>query len=87
MRTDQSDVLATAYCKENKVLVALASWAREPVRCPLQIDWEAVGLDARKTTLHAPAIPEFQEVMLPVMSTLVIVTFLRRRGSGRRERD
>ncbi|MFH1009130.1 MAG: glycoside hydrolase domain-containing protein [Candidatus Latescibacterota bacterium] len=61
VRTDHKEVLATAYCKEGKVLVALASWAGEPVRVRLQIDWETVGLDPLKATLHASEIPEFQE--------------------------
>jgi hypothetical protein len=61
VRTDHKDVLVTTYCKEGRVLVALASWAREPVCCRLQIDWGATGLDRQKTTMYAPTIPGFQE--------------------------
>lgn len=60
VKTDQKDVLATAYCKKGKVLISLASWAKTPVRCRLTIDWQALGLQAEKANLFAPAIRGFQ---------------------------
>jgi hypothetical protein len=60
VRTDNEAVLATAYCKKGKTLVSLASWAKERVECRLRIDWPALGLDAEKARLVAPAIPAFQ---------------------------
>jgi hypothetical protein len=45
-------------------LVSLASWAREPVRVRLKIDWKALGLDPEKAHLFAPAIPGFQGTAL-----------------------
>ena len=60
IRTDHKDVLATAYCKKGKVLVALASWGEDPGECRLKIDWDALGLDPRRAHLFAPAIPGFQ---------------------------
>ena len=61
VRSDHQDVLATAYCKKGSVLIALASWAGDPVSCRLQIDWESLGLDQQKVKLTAPAITDFQE--------------------------
>ena len=61
VRTGRDDVLATAYVREGKTLVAVATWADVPVDCRLSIDWKALGLDAKKATLYAPAIEEFQE--------------------------
>jgi len=58
--TTQPDVLATAYVKQGKTLVAVASWARRPVGCRLKIDWRALGLDAEKAVLTAPAVEGFQ---------------------------
>jgi len=60
VKTDQKDVLATAYCKKGQVLISLASWAKTPVRCRLTIDWQALGLQAEKANLFAPAIRGFQ---------------------------
>ncbi len=60
VRPDHSDVLATAYCKRDKVLVSLASWAKEPVQCGLRIDWRAVGLNPQKANLLAPGVAGFQ---------------------------
>jgi hypothetical protein len=61
VRTDNKDILATVYAKSGKVLVALASWAKESVDCQLQIDWKALGMDQDKTKIYAPAISGFQE--------------------------
>jgi len=58
--TGRSDVLATAYCKEGNVLVAVASWATEPVEFSLNVDWEGLGLDPSKSSLVAPEVPGLQ---------------------------
>jgi hypothetical protein len=60
VRTDCPDVLATAYLKKGSVLISVASWATDPVKCRLKIDWKALGIDGSKARLHAPAIPDFQ---------------------------
>jgi hypothetical protein len=41
-------------------LIALASWAKEPVDIRLAIDWKKLGLDPKKAALSAPAIDKFQ---------------------------
>ena len=45
VRSGRNEVLATAYVRKGKTLVALASWAKGPVNCLLSIDWQALGLD------------------------------------------
>jgi len=60
VRTDQADVLATAYVRPGKTLVSLASWAAAPVDCRLAIDWQALGLQPSQATVEAPAIEGFQ---------------------------
>ena len=60
VRTGRKDVLATAYVKPHTTLIALASWAKEPVKCKLAIDWKALGLDAAKAKISAWAIDDFQ---------------------------
>ncbi len=61
VRTGRDDVLATAYVKEGRTLVALASWAPEPAQVSLAVDWGALGLDAARVRIRAPAIRDFQE--------------------------
>ncbi len=61
VRTDNEDVLATAYVKKGSVLVSVASWAKNEVNCRLEVDWKALGLDPKKALLYAPAIQDFQE--------------------------
>jgi hypothetical protein len=64
IKTNRKDVLATAYVKKGKVLIALASWAKSRVNIKLSIDWAALGLDPRKANLFAPAIRAFQPAAL-----------------------
>jgi hypothetical protein len=60
VKTDNQNVLATAYVKKGRVLVSLASWADEPVKCRLWIDWKALGMNGQDARLHAPEIADFQ---------------------------
>ena len=60
VKTDHQFVLATVYRKPNKVLISLASWAKEKVDCRLAIDFTALKLNPSKVRLRAPAISDFQ---------------------------
>jgi hypothetical protein len=60
VKTDSKDVLATVYVKEGAALVAMASWAAEPVESRLTIDWKALGIDPQKARFSAPSILDFQ---------------------------
>ncbi len=60
VKTDNADVLATAYVKKDSVLVSIASWAEDIVLCKLKIDWETLGLNPVNMELHAPFIKDFQ---------------------------
>jgi hypothetical protein len=67
VRTGETDVLATCYVKRgrggtgNAAMVALASWAKEPVDVRLAVDWKKLGLDPKTAVLSAPAIDKFQD--------------------------
>lgn len=61
VKTDNESVLATVYARADKVLIALASWAEEPVECHLEIDWQSLGMNPDKAKIHAPDIQDFQE--------------------------
>jgi hypothetical protein len=60
VRTDNPNVLATAYVKDGNVLVALASWDENPADVMLTIDWKTLGLDPSKVMFVAPPIDAFQ---------------------------
>ena len=61
IKTSHTDILATVYRKEDRALVALASWAEDLAACELEIDWDTLGLDADNAKMHAPPIEGFQE--------------------------
>ncbi|MCK4824637.1 hypothetical protein KA005_53285, partial [bacterium] len=60
VKTDNKDVLLTAYVRKNSVLISIASWSKKQVRCRLKIDWDALGIDPEKAHLRAPPIKDFQ---------------------------
>lgn len=60
VKTNHPQVKASVYRKNGGTLIALASWAKEPVKVKLEIDWRALGIDPAKATLHAPACDKFQ---------------------------
>ena len=61
VKTGRDDVLATAYVKNGKTLIAIASWAPDTVDLRLRIDWPALGILPARASLWAPAIDRFQE--------------------------
>ncbi|HIJ72506.1 MAG TPA: hypothetical protein HPP83_00245 [Candidatus Hydrogenedentes bacterium] len=64
VRTGHADILATAYRKPGKTLMAVASWADEKTAVRLEIDWAALGLGAERAHLFAPYIPNYQKSAL-----------------------
>jgi len=60
VRASDPGIAATVYRGRGKAMVALASWAKVPLRTRLTIDWAALGLDPRKAKIRAPEIPDFQ---------------------------
>ncbi len=60
VRTGRKDVLATAYVREGKTLVAIGSWSSAPVDLKLAIDFKALGLDPHRAHLLAPTIAGIQ---------------------------
>ena len=58
--TSNKDVKATAYVKDGKLLISVASWAKETVSVKLNIDWKAVGLNKDELKIYAPKIENFQ---------------------------
>jgi hypothetical protein len=61
VKTGREDVLATAYIRDGRTMIAVASWAKTAVDVRLAIDWKALGLDPAKVQITAPAIAGFQE--------------------------
>jgi len=66
VRTGHKKVLATTYVKDDRILIALASWATEDVEIQLDIRWGQLGvINSEAVTAFAPEIrglQEYQEV-------------------------
>ena len=59
--TGRDDVKATVYRRSGRAMVAIASWAPEPVRVVLRVDWKALGLDAARARFVVPAVQGLQD--------------------------
>ena len=60
VRTDNKDVLATAYVRGGQTLVSIASSAPRPVDVRLAVDWKALGFDPHRAEVVAPEVSGFQ---------------------------
>lgn len=61
VKTDHPKVLVTVYRRRSRSLISLASWAQDPVKVQLSIDWDALGLKRGNTRLVARPIAGFQD--------------------------
>ncbi len=61
IKTDNEIVKATAYVKNNEVLIALGNWDASDMDVSLNIDWEMLGIEKTTAKLMASAIENFQE--------------------------
>lgn len=59
--TNNPDVLATAYMRQDKLLLSIASWAKETAKVKLNIDWNKIGWEPGANKLIAKKINGFQE--------------------------
>ncbi len=59
VHTSDPGVLATAYLKEDKILIAIASWNKDITEIKLNIDWKKIGWEPEDRIL-CPAIENFQ---------------------------
>lgn len=61
VKTGHPHVLATAYTKTEKCLIAIASWAKEEVNIHLEIDWQEMNIDPKLAQLSMPDLGYFQK--------------------------
>jgi hypothetical protein len=61
VKTDDPNILATVYKRNDHTLVAIASWAKETENINLSIDWEKMGIQKSNAQVVAPYMKEFQE--------------------------
>lgn len=62
VKTGHPNIKATAYVKKGKsAAIAVASWAKNETQVRLDIDWNALGLEANTVKVSMPKINKFQE--------------------------
>ena len=58
--TDNGNVKATVYVKDDKVLIAIGNWEASDAEIKLNIDWSKLKINNKSARLAAPAIEGFQ---------------------------
>ena len=58
--TDNEKVKATAYVKDDQVLIAMGNWQPTDAEINLEIDWDKLGVKKQSAKLYAPEIQAFQ---------------------------
>ncbi len=61
VKTDNKDILTTVYKKDDKALIAIASWAKQSAFIKLKIDWKKLGIDKEKAIIKVPFVKDFQD--------------------------
>ena len=74
IKTNNKEVLATTFIKDDKVMVALASWASEDVEVKLDIDWKKLNLDPKKVKIKFPKMSTLQESKLVSLDTPIKIS-------------
>lgn len=80
-KTDNKDVLASAYLKKDKVMIALGNWTDTEQKVSLDLDWEKLGMDVAKAKIEIPEIDRLQgegvadvkHLTIPASSGLILI--------------
>jgi hypothetical protein len=73
--TSSKDVLATAYIKDKKMLICIASWEPTAATVTFTIDVKSAGLDPNRARVKAPAIIGLQAETPLTFNTPITVNF------------
>ena len=66
-------IKASVYKGKDDIIIALANWSKEDIDASLTINWQALGLNSKRTKIYLPQINEFQEKQTKVdLSKLII---------------
>ena len=61
VKTNNPETEATVYKGKDEVIIAVANWTPNPIKCKLIIDWKSLGLSPDSITAEIPAVQDFQE--------------------------
>lgn len=60
-KTGNPNVQATTFVKDGQILIALGNWSNHVENITLDVNWKALGLNAKKLTIVAPDIKDYQK--------------------------
>ena len=59
-KTNNKDVMASAYLKKDKVMIAMGNWTDKDQKVNLELDWRKLGMDATRAKIEIPQIENLQ---------------------------
>ena len=80
-RTNNQNVMTSAYCKKDKVMIAMGNWSDRNQEVSLTVNWEKLGIDPLNANIEIPAIENLQDagtadllhLTIPASKGLIII--------------
>ena len=72
VKTNNKDILASAYLKNDKVMIAMGSWAKSDQLVSLNIDWKKIGINPASAKIEIPNIDGLQKTEVADLKKLVV---------------
>jgi hypothetical protein len=72
VKTNNKDILASAYLKNDKVMIAMGSWAKSDQLVSLSIDWKKIGINPASAKIEIPNIDGLQKTEVADLTKLVV---------------
>lgn len=66
-------IKASVYKGKDDIIIAVANWSKEDIDASLTINWQALGLNSKRTKIYLPQINEFQEKQTKVDLNKLII--------------
>ena len=81
VQTNNKDILAGVYLKDEKVMISLGNWAKTDQVISLDIDWKKIGMNRATSKIEIPAIEGLQSqgsadlknLFIPASKGLIVI--------------
>jgi len=72
VKTNNKDILASVYISKDKIMIALASWAKTDQTITLNIDWKTTGINPATAKIEIPTIEGLQTTSFADVKNLIV---------------
>jgi hypothetical protein len=72
VKTNNENILASVYLKENSMMVAIGNWSDEVQKISLSVDWKKLGMNPSSAIVEVPEIVDLQDAAIADLNNLTI---------------